>query len=97
MHFAGLKAVSESVKKPHNYYDYNVTNTLQLLAAMGRATVNTLVFSYSAILYGDRADVPIREDFHCSDTNPQGRTKLRCQNICSKNYIRPIPSSGLPS
>ena len=63
VHFAGLKAVRESVEKPIEYYDNNVRGTLDLLAAMRRAGVKTLVFSSSATVYGDPASVPIREDF----------------------------------
>ena len=81
MHFAGLKAVGESVQKPLEYYDNNVTGTLQLLTAMRRAKVNTLVFSSSATVYGDPASVPIREDFPRSATNPYGRGKLIIEEI----------------
>ena len=86
MHFAGLKAVGESVEKPFDYYDNNVIGTLQLLAAMSRATVKTLVFSSSATVYGDPANVPIREDFHRSATNPYGRTKLMIEDILADLY-----------
>ena len=81
MHFAGLKAVGESAEKPLDYYDNNVTGTLQLLAAMGRAAVKTLVFSSSATVYGDPANVPICEDFPRAATNPYGRTKLMIEDI----------------
>lgn len=81
MHFAGLKSVGESSEKPLNYYDNNVTGTLQLLAAMNRAAVKTLVFSSSATVYGDPASVPIREDFPRSATNPYGRSKLIVEDI----------------
>lgn len=81
IHFAGLKAVGESSEKPLEYYDNNVNGTLQLLAAMKRATVNTLVFSSSATVYGDPTKVPIREDFPCSVTNPYGRTKLMIEEV----------------
>ena len=63
IHFAGLKAVGESVEKPLEYYDNNVRGTLEILAAMRRADVKTLVFSSSATVYGNLASVPIREDF----------------------------------
>ncbi len=69
IHFAGLKAVGESVEKPLEYYDNNVHGTLQLLAAMRQASVRSLVFSSSATVYGDPASVPIREDFPLSATN----------------------------
>lgn len=81
MHFAGLKAVGESVEKPLEYYDNNVTGTLVLLAAMERAGVNKLIFSSSATVYGDPASVPIREDFPLSATNPYGRSKLMIEEI----------------
>ena len=81
MHFAGLKAVGESVEKPLAYYDNNVGGTVKLLAAMGRAGVKTLVFSSSATVYGDPASVPIREDFPRSATNPYGNTKLVIEDI----------------
>jgi UDP-glucose 4-epimerase len=81
MHFAGLKAVGESVEKPLEYYDNNVRGTLELLAAMRRADVRTIVFSSSATVYGDPASVPIREDFPRSATNPYGRSKLMIEDI----------------
>lgn len=81
MHFAGLKAVGESVAKPLEYYDNNVYGSLQLLAAMRRANVRTLIFSSSATVYGDPATVPIREDFPRFATNPYGRSKLIIEDI----------------
>ena len=81
MHFAGLKAVGESVAKPLEYYDNNIHGTLQLLAAMRRANVKIFVFSSSATVYGDPASVPIREDFPLSATNPYGRSKLIIEDI----------------
>jgi len=76
IHFAGLKAVGESVEQPLRYYDNNQTGTLRLLEAMTAAGVHTLVFSSSATVYGDPASVPIREDFPLAATNPYGRSKL---------------------
>lgn len=81
LHFAGLKAVGESSEKPLEYYDNNVTGTLQLLAAMARAAVKTIVFSSSATVYGDPASVPIREDFPRSAINPYGLSKLIVEDI----------------
>jgi len=81
MHFAGLKAVGESVARPLEYYDNNVHGTLRLLAAMRRASVRTIVFSSSATVYGDPASVPIRENFPRSATNPYGRGKLIVEDI----------------
>ncbi len=76
IHFAGLKAVGESVAKPLEYYDNNVTGTLVLVDAMRRAGVNSIIFSSSATVYGDPASVPINESFPTSATNPYGRSKL---------------------
>ncbi|EKO3590769.1 UDP-glucose 4-epimerase GalE [Vibrio metschnikovii] len=76
VHFAGLKAVGESVEKPLMYYQNNVAGTLNLVQAMDKARVKSLIFSSSATVYGDPASVPIREDFPTSVTNPYGRSKL---------------------
>ena len=76
IHFAGLKAVGESVQKPLEYYDNNVHGTLVLVDAMREAGVSSLIFSSSATVYGDPASVPITEDFPTSATNPYGRSKL---------------------
>ncbi|MDN2483233.1 UDP-glucose 4-epimerase GalE [Vibrio agarivorans] len=76
IHFAGLKAVGESVAKPLEYYDNNVNGTLVLVDAMREAGVKSIVFSSSATVYGDPASVPITEDFPTSATNPYGRSKL---------------------
>ena len=76
VHFAGLKAVGESVKKPLAYYDNNVTGTLRLLEAMQDCDVKTLVFSSSATVYGDPQKLPIPESHPLSTTNPYGQSKL---------------------
>ncbi|MDP5070958.1 MAG: UDP-glucose 4-epimerase GalE [Congregibacter sp.] len=81
VHFAGLKAVGESVELPLHYYDNNVAGTLSLLRAMQAASVHQLVFSSSATVYGDPASVPITEDFPRSATNPYGRSKLIVEDI----------------
>ena len=81
IHFAGLKAVGESVAQPLRYYENNVAGSIALLAAMQRANVKTLVFSSSATVYGDPHSVPIREDFPLSATNPYGRSKLMIEDI----------------
>ncbi|HQT03992.1 MAG TPA: UDP-glucose 4-epimerase GalE [Thiotrichales bacterium] len=81
IHFAGLKAVGESVTEPLKYYDNNVNGTLVLLTAMRDAGVKTLVFSSSATVYGDPASVPVSEDFPLSVTNPYGRSKLMIEDI----------------
>lgn len=81
VHFAGLKAVGESVAQPLRYYQNNVEGTLTLCEAMASAGVNRLVFSSSATVYGDPHSVPIREDFPLSATNPYGRSKLMIEEI----------------
>lgn len=81
IHFAGLKAVGESVQKPLEYYQNNLVSTLNLLLSMKKHDVNQLVFSSSATVYGDPKSVPIREDFPLSVTNPYGRTKLMIEDI----------------
>jgi len=81
MHFAGLKAVGESMQLPLTYYENNVNGTLTLLAAMRNADIRTMVFSSSATVYGNPASVPITEDFPRSTTNPYGTTKLVIEDI----------------
>lgn len=86
IHFAGLKAVGESVAKPMEYYWNNITGTLVLLDVMREHGVKNIVFSSSATVYGDPATVPIREDFPLSVTNPYGRTKLMLEDILRDVY-----------
>src|SRR5699024_6779898 len=86
IHFAGLKAVGESVAQPLRYYDCNVVGTLRLLEAMARADVRTLVFSSSATVYGDPATVPIKEDFPLAATNPYGATKLHIEDMLRDSH-----------
>jgi len=86
LHFAGLKAVGESVKKPLEYYQNNVEGTSVLLSSMQNAGVNTIVFSSSATVYGDPASVPITEDFPRSATNPYGDTKLKVEDMLADLY-----------
>jgi UDP-glucose 4-epimerase len=81
IHFAGLKAVGESVAKPLMYYDTNVAGSLVLFETMAQAGVKNLVFSSSATVYGDPHAVPIHEDFPLSATNPYGRSKLIIEEI----------------
>ena len=81
IHFAGLKAVGESVAKPLDYYDNNVVGTLRLLEAMREHAVKTLVFSSSATVYGDPQRLPLTEDHPLSATNPYGRSKLMIEDI----------------
>ena len=81
IHFAGLKAVSESVEIPLRYYHNNITGTLVLCEVMKQHGVKNLVFSSSATVYGDPQTVPITEDFRLGATNPYGRTKWMIEEI----------------
>ena len=81
IHFAGLKAVGESVSQPLRYYDNNISGSIALFEVMAESGVKTLVFSSSATVYGDPHSVPIREDFPLSATNPYGRSKLMLEDI----------------
>ena len=110
IHFAALKAVGESVEKPLEYYDNNLTNTITVLKLMKEFGVDKFVFSSSATVYGNPETCPIREDFPLSTTNPYGTTKLMIEDmlrdICKANkdfnvailrYFNPIGAheSGL--
>lgn len=110
IHFAGFKAVGESVSMPIKYYHNNLTGTFNLLVAMREHGVNRIVFSSSATVYGLPKTVPIKEDFPLSTTNPYGETKLMIERIlkdctvaypdlsvCVLRYFNPIGahSSGL--
>ena len=81
LHFAGLKAVGESVERPIEYYDNNVGGTLALCRAMAEAGVRKLVFSSSATVYGDPDAVPVREDHPLRPTNPYGHSKAMIETI----------------
>ena len=81
IHFAGLKAVGESVAQPLRYYDCNVGGAMALCEVMAEVGVKTLIFSSSATVYGDPASVPIREDFPRSATNPYGASKLMIEDM----------------
>ena len=81
IHFAGLKAVGESVQKPLEYYHNNLTGTFLLCDAMRNHGVKNIVFSSSATVYGSPKTVPIREDFPLSVTNPYGRSKLILEEV----------------
>jgi nucleoside-diphosphate-sugar epimerase len=81
VHFAGLKAVGESVAKPLEYYDNNVAGTVALLLSMARHGVEHLVFSSSATVYGEPERLPLTEDHRLDATNPYGRTKLMIEHI----------------
>ncbi len=110
IHFAGKKAVGESVAKPLMYYENNITGTLSLLAVMKEFCVHNIVFSSSATVYGDPASLPITEHFPLSCTNPYGWTKLMVEqiltdmqlahpnwNVCLLRYFNPVGAhkSGL--
>lgn len=82
LHFAGLKSVGESMRQPLSYYQNNVVGTVQLCQAMAEANVRRLVFSSSATVYGEPAQMPVREDFPtASPTNPYGRSKLMVEEF----------------
>lgn len=110
VHFAGLKAVGESVEKPLLYYDNNIAGSIALFEEMTAAGVKSVVFSSSATVYGDPATVPITEDFPLSAANPYGRSKLFIEemlrdialadagwNIALLRYFNPVGAheSGL--
>ena len=110
IHFAGLKAVGESVAKPVEYYDNNITGTMTLLNAMRRHGVKRIVFSSSATVYGMNNPVPFREEMPTSATNPYGWTKVMIEQIlrdaanadaemsvCLLRYFNPVGAheSGL--
>ncbi|XP_043701886.1 UDP-glucose 4-epimerase GEPI48-like [Telopea speciosissima] len=86
IHFAGLKAVGESVRKPLLYYNNNIIGTINLIEVMGAHGCKKLVFSSSATVYGWPKEVPCTEDFPIAATNPYGRTKLFIEEICCDVY-----------
>lgn len=94
MHFAGLKAVGESVAQPLRYYQNNVEGTLNLLEAMQDGDCHNLVFSSSATVYGDPASTPITEDFPTGATNPYGQSKLMVEEIL-QDFHRAQPDWGI--
>ncbi len=87
IHFAGYKAVGESVSKPLKYYRNNIDSTLTLLETMNEFNCKKLVFSSSATVYGKPKSLPIKEDFDLSTTNPYGSTKLMIEDILRDLYI----------
>jgi len=110
IHFAGLKAVGESVSFPLKYYQNNITGTIVLCETMSKYGVKNIVFSSSATVYGDQSIVPLKEDFPCQPTNPYGRTKWMIElilqdlfqadpewNIALLRYFNPVGAdpSGL--
>ena len=86
IHFAGLKAVGESVAKPLEYYDNNVSGTISLLKSMKKAKIKTIVFSSSATVYGNPEYLPIDERHPLRTMNPYGTTKLMIENILQDIY-----------
>ncbi len=86
IHFAGYKAVGESVEKPLMYYRNNIDSTLTLLEVMGKHNCKKIVFSSSATVYGKPKKLPITEDFPLSTTNPYGSTKLMIEMILNDLY-----------
>ena len=93
IHFAGLKAVGESVAQPLRYYDVNVYGSIVLLQTMAEFGVKRLLFSSSATVYGDPDTVPITEDSPLRTTNPYGGSKLMIENIL-RDHARAMPQSG---
>ena len=87
IHFAGLKAVGESVEKPIEYYDTNVGGTFILADVMREFNCKMFVFSSSATVYGDPHTVPIKEDFPLSVTNPYGRSKLMIEEFLQDVFV----------
>ena len=87
IHFAGFKAVGESVSKPLMYYRNNIDSTLSLLEVMCECGVKKIVFSSSATVYGDPEVLPIKENSRLSTTNPYGATKLYIEGILKDLYI----------
>jgi UDP-glucose 4-epimerase len=87
IHFAGLKAVGESVEQPLRYYDNNVYGTICLCEVMAAYGCRSIVFSSSATVYGDPHTTPIKEDFPLSATNPYGRSKLMVEEILRDLYV----------
>ncbi|WP_456277536.1 UDP-glucose 4-epimerase GalE [Bacillus sp. AK128] len=87
IHFAGLKAVGESVEQPLRYYHNNITGTLILAEIMEKYHVHRMVFSSSATVYGMPKQVPISEDFDLQATNPYGRTKLMIEEILRDLFV----------
>jgi len=87
IHFAGLKAVGESVEQPLRYYDNNIVGTIRLCEVMRDNGCKSIIFSSSATVYGDPHTTPIKEDFPTSATNPYGRSKLFIEEILRDLYI----------
>ncbi len=87
IHFAGLKAVGESVKIPLKYYENNINGTITLLKTMQENSCKKIVFSSSATVYGDPHTTPVKKEFPLSATNPYGRTKLFIEEILRDLFV----------
>jgi UDP-glucose 4-epimerase len=87
IHFAGLKAVGESIAEPLRYYENNIESTISLCFVIAKHGVKNIIFSSSACVYGDSSIIPIREDCPTAPTNPYGHTKLMIEQILQDIYI----------
>ena len=94
IHFAGLKAVGESVEEPLKYYEVNVTGSLTLLAEMMQAGVQKIIFSSSAAVYGEKEKPPLKEHSSLHPINPYGRSKLMVEEIL-EDFHRANPASSI--
>ncbi len=87
IHFAGLKSVNESIDMPIEYYDNNITGTINLCSVMNQFSVKKIIFSSSAVVYGNPETVPIKEDFSLSTFNPYGQSKLMAEQILNDIFV----------
>ncbi|MCW8900389.1 MAG: UDP-glucose 4-epimerase GalE [Gammaproteobacteria bacterium] len=87
IHFAGLKSVNESINKPIEYYDNNIAGTINLCKVMHQFDVKKMIFSSSAVVYGNPETVPIKENFPLSTFNPYGQSKLMTEQILNDIFI----------
>lgn len=87
IHFAGLKSVNESIDDPIGYYDNNIAGTINLCKVMNKFDVKKIIFSSSAVVYGNPKTVPIKEDFPVSTSNPYGQSKLMTEQILNDVFI----------
>jgi len=87
IHFAGLKSVNESIDDPIGYYDNNIAGTINLCKVMNKFNVKKIIFSSSAVVYGNPKTVPIKENFPVSTSNPYGQSKLMTEQILNDIYL----------
>lgn len=87
IHFAGLKSVNESINMPIDYYENNINGTINLCKVMHQFDVKKIIFSSSAVIYGDPKTVPIEENFPVSTSNPYGQSKLMTEQILNDIFI----------